>query len=109
MYFVVFSWATQFIGVYVKFFTEIIVVLSCPITLRLLSNEYISSFETIKKTWYYGIVGFVLNLSFQAVSLITKDIGIKITDESTLITVILMLDYYIMMALYYFYNKLRKE
>lgn len=108
LYFVLFSWFSQFIHIYVKFAVEVLVVLACPITLRVLfNNEKLTT--QFKKCWYYGIIGFSLNICFQFISLLTKNIGIKITHDSTLVTIILMIDYYIMIILYYCYNKLRKE
>lgn len=60
--------------------------------------------------WKRAIFGSLLTLGFQVISLITKNIGLKIIDDNVLITLIFMIDYYIMMILYYLYSikKLKK-
>lgn len=52
----------------------------------------------------------VFDITFQLFSLLIKNISIKIIDENTLISLIFILDVYIMEALYYLYvNKLHQE
>lgn len=65
--------------------------------------------KVFKKTWHLGILGYGVVFLFQFISLITRNVGIKITHDSLLITLILMIDYYIMIALCYLYVKNRKE
>lgn len=60
------------------------------------------------KRWKYILIGCGLNLLFQLISQITKNIGFSFVDEYTLIFMILNIDYYIMLILYYLYNN-RKE
>lgn len=104
----VFLWLTTFISVSLKGFLELLFFIALPVILNHIgSNNKIK--ETIKKTWYYGIIGCVVSLLFQFVSLITKNIGIKIISDDVLVTFIMLIDYYIMLALYYLYVKLRKE
>lgn len=54
-------------------------------------------------------VAFVLNFLFQLISLLTKNIAIKVVDESTFTTLIYMIDLYIMCLLYYLYRNYKKE
>lgn len=56
------------------------------------------------KKWKRAIKGFLLMLLFQLISFIIKDIGFKEADENILTYLIYMLDYYIMMVLYYLYS-----
>lgn len=94
-------WFSQFISEYLKFFLEICMFISLPMFIWR---------KRIYKAWYYGILGFIMNFLFQILSLLTRNIGIQIVDDSTLLSLILMIDYYIMIALYYLYIKLfRKE
>lgn len=61
------------------------------------------------KVWRRIIVGLVLIFGFQIISLVTKDIGgLYLNDDSMLICSILLIDYYIMVGLYYLYSN-RKE
>lgn len=52
---------------------------------------------------------FSLNLCFQLIALFTKNIGIKFTTESSLVTIIFMIDLYIMLVLYYLYSNYTKK
>ncbi len=102
-------WATQFITMTVKSILEIIMFLLLPFFVSCLSIGFNNWKTALKGNWYKGIIGYVLVLLFQLLSLITKNIGIKITDSSTLITFILMIDYYIMVMLYYLYVLLKTK
>lgn len=62
-----------------------------------------------KRKWLNSIIGYILIIIFQLISLLTKNIGIKIIDNSTLTSLIFCIDYYIMIILYYLYNTKRKE
>lgn len=61
-----------------------------------------------KKYWHI-IVAFLLTLGFQLISLATKNLAIKVVDESTFISLIYMVDIYIMCLLYYLYRNYKKE
>ncbi len=50
------------------------------------------------------LIGNILNFGFQLVAMITKNIGIKFTTDSSLVTTIFMIDLFIMLALYYLYS-----
>ena len=55
------------------------------------------------------IVGCGLFFGFQVISLITRNIGLKNIDSNLLIDLILSIDYYIMLFLYYLYANRKKE
>lgn len=50
------------------------------------------------------IFGNILNFVFQFICVITKNIGIKFISDSTLLSLIFLIDTYIMLALYYLYS-----
>lgn len=104
-----FVWSTQFINSYVKLFCEIVMYIVIPTILPCVGKEKIGFKKAIKKNWYRGIVGCALCLVFQIVSLITKNIGIKIVDDNTLVSLISIIDYYIMILLYYLYFLLKSK
>lgn len=62
----------------------------------------------IKNSWWVAM-GIVLILVFQLVSLFTKNININLTNESSLVALIMQIDYYIMIILYYLYIQLYKR
>lgn len=101
--FIVFVWATQFISMLTKMIIEIIMFIALPFIIRLISVGKNNWKIALKKTWYLGIIGYLLALIFQVLSLVTRNIGIKIVDENILISFILMIDYYIMLVIYYLY------
>ena len=94
------AWLSQFIFENLKFIFEFGIFIIIPLLIH--KRDFI-------KKWFWGIIGCALDIGFQLISLITRNIGIKIVDDSILIALILMIDYYIMIALYYLYIKLRKE
>lgn len=104
-----FVWATQFISHIVKCVVEVVAIISVPIILNVLRYKECGAINVIKKKWYYGIIGCVAIFGFQAISAITRNIGIRFVDDSTLTSIIMMIDYYIMIALYYLYIRMRKE
>lgn len=68
------------------------------------------NFEISKGYILRVALGNILNFLFQLVAVITKSIGLKIITESSLISIIFMIDLYIMLSLYYLYaNVKRKE
>lgn len=104
-------WLTQFISMLVKSIIEIIMFVVLPFFVVSIKNGFSEWKTTLKNTWYHGIVAYILLLIFQLLSLITKNVGIKITDTSTLTSMLLMIDYYLMIVLYCLYVKIkiRKE
>lgn len=92
-------------GVFVfKFFNEIKIK-------HLYLNFVLDLFLTIvvpiifdKNKWKKAIAVTIYILLFQVISLITKNIGFKRVDTNLFIYLIYMLDYYIMVILYYLYS-----
>lgn len=54
--------------------------------------------------WKRIIIGFALMFIFQLISLVVKNLGIKNIDDNVLASLIFMIDYYIMLLLYYLYS-----
>ena len=61
------------------------------------------------KRWKHVIIGNVLIFAFQLLSLLVRNIGVYIDNSSMLIGIIMQIDYYIMLVLYYLYLNNRKE
>ena len=61
------------------------------------------------KKYFYALIGIALTLLFQVVSLFIKGLAIKPVDDSIFITLIYMIDVYIMCMLYYLYRNFAKE
>lgn len=97
-------WAFNFISDEIKFYIEIGVFIIFPPIINMLDKQ---NRKSLKYTWFMGIVGCILNIAFQMISLFIKNIGIKIIDDSFLITIIFSIDYYIMVILFYLYVKLK--
>lgn len=57
-----------------------------------------------KKKWKRILIGFGLNLGFQLISQFVKLDNFTMFDENTLMVIILMIDYYIMLILYWLYS-----
>jgi hypothetical protein len=98
-------WLSQFVSIATKSILEFINTIIIPIVLNFDKNNKIIS---LKKSWYKGFIGYALIFIFQFISFITKNIGLVIVHDNMLISAILLIDYYIMIALYYLYIKLRK-
>lgn len=103
-------WEFKYISVIAKSIAEAINHLILPIVINLIGCKgKEEKIKKIKSCWYYGIIGYAAIVVFQIISLITKNFGIGfINDTNTLVSVILMIDYYIMIALYYLYVKLKR-
>lgn len=99
-------WATNFIAPLAKMIAEILMFVSLPFILKRIELEEKSWKYVLKKSWYLGIIACALELVFQIISLITKNIGVKVIDNSFLMSLLFSIDYYIMIALYYLYTKL---
>lgn len=50
------------------------------------------------------LIGVALTLIFQVLSLTTKNIGLGILGDNFLVSIIVMIDTYFMLALYYLYS-----
>jgi hypothetical protein len=57
-----------------------------------------------KKLWLRSIIGYVLLFLFQLISLITKNVGIRIINNDVFTTIIFSIDYLIMIVLYWLYS-----
>ena len=63
-----------------------------------------------KFKWKNSIIGFLLINAFQLISLFTRNISLGILENTMLVEIILQIDYYIMLILYYLYSvKLKGE
>jgi len=59
----------------------------------------------LKKRWYRVIIGFGLILTFQFISIITRNLHQNIlNNETTLVSIIMQVDSIIMIILYYLYS-----
>lgn len=97
---------SQYVNEYIKFFSEIFMFISMPIILRVMDGNNIK--RSIKKYWYCGFVGLSLITAFQLISMFVRNIEFWIMKENTLISLMLLTDYYIMIFLYYLYVKQKK-
>lgn len=71
---------------------------------------FISPLIISKFKWKHTIIGFLLINAFQLISLFTRNIELGILENTMLIEIILQVDYYIMLVLYYLYSvKLKGE
>ena len=57
-----------------------------------------------KKYWKMSLIGCGLNLLFQLISLITKNVELNYVDDSMFVAIIFNIDYYIMIILFYLYR-----
>ena len=105
---IIILWCLKYISLDVKMVVELVVYSFVPITLRVIENDYENAAKITKECWYYGIIGNIVVFAFQAISLFTKSVGIHFEGETLVVTFIFLIDYYIMIALYYLYVKLKK-
>lgn len=97
-------WLTHYLGDAVKTIAEIVLFAVTPVVLNKIQyGANVKDF--VKRRWYLGLIGYATIVVFQAVSFLTRNIGIKVVDDSFFLTTILMIDYYIMVFLYYLYVK----
>lgn len=61
------------------------------------------------KRYWNVLLGFVFNFAFQLLSVFVKNLSITIIDDSTFISLIYMIDLYLMCFLYYLYRNYQKE
>lgn len=103
------SWSLKYISLNLKMYAELLFYSCMPITLRFIEEDVNDDeIPLLKKYWYYGIVGNIIVFAFQAISLFTKSVGVHFDGETLVVTFIFLMDYYIMIALYYLYVKLKK-
>lgn len=98
---------SRYINQNLKSVLEFLYILLIPLLIDLISG--VSVKQSLKTKWYLGILGNVFILGFQVVSMITKNVGFKLLNDNLVVTYILLIDYYIMVALYYLYVKLKTE
>lgn len=63
----------------------------------------------ISKKWWSGFLGLALNMMFQVCSLYIRGQELAIFSDNTVLALIMSIDYYIMVALYYMYVVLIKN
>ena len=82
-----------------------------PIVATVLEPMMLILLPIVKKvSWKRVLVGNILMMAFQLVSLFIRNLGIYLpADAPTLISLLLQIDYYIMLVLYYLYSNYRKE
>lgn len=99
----------------------IIVLCACFIIAKLLLIKYNSIMFIIEfiflvlvpifynhKIWLRSLIAPILAILFQVISLITKNVGVKILYDNV-INLIFMIDYYIMLILYWLYSIKEEE
>ena len=96
-------WALKFISHNLKSIFELLLIWVFPIILN--KSNFGGFFKSFKKTWHYGIIGNFLVLSFQVISLITRNISLSFITGNFMLSMILLVDYYIMIFLYFLYVK----
>lgn len=101
-------WCSRYIHPAVKSVLEAVNTIAMPLALRIDDFRENGFSHTLKKVWYYGFIGCALIVVFQAISLIARNIGFNGIEDNTVISLILLVDYYIMIVLYYLYIRLKK-
>lgn len=100
-------WLLKFVNYSLKSIFESVVFITMPVVLRIVNNE--KFIDVIKSKWYYGIIGTIIAILFTAISMIIRNLGLKTVIRNDLVTSFIMLiDYYIMIVLYYLYTKLKR-
>lgn len=61
------------------------------------------------RRWWEVPIAYAMTFVFQLLSLLTKNLGISVIDDSTFISLIYGIDIYIMCILYYLYRNYKKE
>lgn len=62
--------------------------------------------RTKGKNWLKIIIGILLVMAFQEISLLIRDLHFYLNSDSILVALILSIDYYIMIILYYLYSRM---
>ena len=94
-----FSWVADIYAPQLSIATNILMLFVLPV---------LSLGKNYKKYWHI-LVAFCLTFGFQAISLAVKGLALKPVDDSIFITLIYMIDVYIMCTLYYLYRNFAKE
>lgn len=84
--------------VVVGFILEFIIIIILPI-LILIKNKH-----SFWKSLLRVIIANVITIVFQFISIMTRNVGYYIPLDSTLIGIIMSIDYYLMIYLYYLYS-----
>jgi hypothetical protein len=101
-------WVNVIYSPEVKNTLEILLVLIVPVLFLKMEEKDKGILRCIKERWYYGIIGYLIILAFQIISLITKSVSLGWLNDNLVVTFILLFDYYIMIVLYYLYIKIKK-
>lgn len=102
----VFVFLTKYISANTKTFIEIVNTFTSPIIVNYIEEKDLK--KCIKLYWKNGIIAYLIVFTFQFISFITRNIGIKYVDDNSFVSLILLIDYYLMILLYYLNNKLKK-
>lgn len=100
-------WCSKFVSHNLKSVLEFLNAVVTPILIN--KTKEIGFGRLLKKTWYYGLIGNALVLLLQVISLTTRNIDLKIITGNFLLSSILLVDYYIMIVLYYLYTLSTKK
>lgn len=102
----IFVFATVLISPLIKYYSNVLGLLY-DVWLFIIMPFCMSKFN-VKKIFVILVACF-LSIAFQFISLIVKNISIGIIDDSAFISLIYMIDVYIMCLLYYLYRNYKKE
>ena len=98
-------WALQYLSLTAKAVVEMSFFLFCPFLLNLVVEKRAITKRAFFVEILFGAIGIALTWAFQLLSLITRNFGVSFVGDETLVALILMVDYYIMIVLYYLYVK----
>lgn len=98
-------WSLQLVSLTTKALVETIYIVFCPLIVNFLLGDSIFSKISAVKEIGFGAIGAALTWIFQVLSFVTRNIGVSFLGDTTLVALILMIDYYIMIVLYYLYVK----
>jgi hypothetical protein len=99
-------WAIYFISPTTKSILEFVFMALSPVFCNFYKNDI--NKKLFLKSIARGILGLLLVTSFQLISFFTRNLEINIYNNSILVTSIMLLDYYIMICLFYLYVKINK-
>lgn len=100
-------WAIYFISPTTKSILEFVFMVLSPVLGNFSKNNI--NKKLLLRSIARGILGLFLVTSFQLISFFTRNLEINIYNNSILVTSIMLLDYYIMICLFYLYVKINKE
>lgn len=102
------DWWVIFILVITNIINILINNVYLNIALSIIVALIIPLIRTRFKLWKHIIIGNILIFVFQLISLLTRNIGRNLNNQSMLVSLIMQIDYYIMLIIYYLYIN-RKE